>query len=111
MALQGISFGTADEAGSFVNALFDKVALGKDFGESYNRYLAGTREGLKQMKEKLPYTAQAVETAGAIPLGVGKLGQIVAKAPLKAAAVMGGAYGFGAGEGGFKERAGCLPHG
>ncbi len=96
-AFQGLSFGTADE--------IEARAVSLATGRTYDEVLAEIRGGLKAYKEARPAEAMAFEIGGAIlpaflPGGQASLARAAGRAALE-----GGAYAFGSGEGGFSERA------
>ena len=101
-AFQGLTFGTADE----IEARARSLATGRPYSE----VLDEIRGGLKAYKEARPGEALGFEIGGALlpallPGGQGSLARVAGRAALE-----GGAYAFGTGEGGFSERAsGVLP--
>lgn len=98
----GASFGFADEIAAGLGS------LGGD--RTYDEILAGLRRQHEFQQEDAPKAAFAGELAGAVamPMGAlkssGKLGVDMVKGGLTGAGLS-GLYGFGAGEGGFGERA------
>ena len=102
-SLQGLMFGTSDEAEAFLRSKFSN--------QTYDDALAEIRGGLKAYKEEYPLESIGYEIAGAaipalIPGGQGSLLRAGGRAALE-----GGAYAFGSGEGGFQERASNVPIG
>ena len=94
-ALQGLSFGSADELQALASGLYAKFAEGKDFGTAYDETVNAIRSDLKSFREQEPLYAYGSEIAGSIPTAVFG-GARLAKAGLdaiKSAGVMGGAYG------------------
>jgi hypothetical protein len=122
---QGLTFGFADEIEAFVRSAVDSNA-------SYADTLKEVRNKINKFRRDNPAAAYGTEIAGAIlpsiaaafipggqavaastvgrigqaakALGLGKKGQTVAKSAAVGAGGS-GLYGFGAGEGGFKNRA------
>lgn len=116
-AAQGLTFGFADEAKAGVRSAVDwvrgKAGLGPEttLGDAYSRNLDHWRGELDEMRAEDPIAAYGGEVAGAIALpGASmKAGASVGANALRGAkigAASGGVYGFGAGEGGFEDRAG-----
>jgi hypothetical protein len=100
-AAQAVSLGTADEAKAWLQSKF----AGKDYDEA----LTQERNVLSQMREENPVAAYGGEIAGSLllPGAAMKAGASVASNALRmgaAGAGLGGAYGFGAGEGGLGPR-------
>lgn len=100
---QGLSFGTADEIEARARALAT--------GRPYREILDEVRGGLKAYKEARPGEAIAYEVGGALlpallPGGQGSLARAAGRA-----AIEGGLYAFGTGEGGFSERLARVPGG
>lgn len=100
--LQGLTFGAGDEI-----VAAGTSALGPG---TYDQELDRERARLDRGRDKFPKTALASEIGGAItmPLGglksTGKLGLDMARGAATGAGLS-GVYGFGAGEGGFLDRA------
>ena len=130
---QGATFGLADEVGAAgaatggaLKSIVGSVKSGqmpawadvkKAAGESYDRSLAGQREGMKAYAAENPIVSTAAELAGGLGLGgvLAKGGATLLNAakPTYASmvgrgaaegALYGGAYGFGTGEGGLQNR-------
>jgi len=98
--LQGLSFGTADEAEAALRSLMGD--------ETYAENLSDIRSEIKDFAEKNPKTALGLELAGSLPTalaGGAGLARLGVKGAATIAGLEGAAYGFGAGEGGFGERA------
>jgi hypothetical protein len=92
-ALQGISFGTADEAEAFVRSLIGE--------ETYKQERDKIRAGLEKFRSDFPVEAYGTEIAASIPSGVGlarTLGKYGVKGAMKQAGIGGAAYGAGAAE-------------
>lgn len=99
-ALQGFSFGTADEAEAFVRSVIGE--------KSYSENLEKIRSEIKKFQEDSPVLATGAEIAGSIPtalLGGAGLARAGVTGAGKIAGIEGAAYGFGAGEGGIADRA------
>ena len=102
-AFQGLTFGTADE----IEARARSLATGRPYSE----VLDEIRGGLKAYKEARPGEATAFEIGGALvpallPGGQASLARVAGRAALE-----GGAYAFGTGEGGVEERLKRVPGG
>jgi len=100
---QGLTFGTADEIEARARSLTS--------GRPYEEVLDEIRGGLKAYKEARPIESTAYEIGGAaipalIPGGQSSLVRAAGRAALE-----GGAYAFGTGEGGFEERIARVPGG
>ena len=115
-AFQGLSLGTADEIEAAGRALVT--------GRPYEEILNEIRGTLKAYQEARPIEALSAEAGGAVIPAVGAAllapftggASTAAVAPTLArlgtmAALEGGAYAFGTGEGGFAERASRVPGG
>lgn len=114
---QGLTFGGADEAEAWVRS--------KVTGQPYDEILAEVRGQVKAYQEAHPGAALGYEVGGAaLPAIAASLFSGGTATPAVAArmfpmlaklvgigAVEGGAYAFGTGEGGFKERAERVPAG
>lgn len=103
--MQGLTFGTADEIEARARALLT--------GREYSDVLDEIRGGLKAYKEARPIEAMAFEAGGAlapallpIPGAQSSLARVAGRAALE-----GGAYAFGTGEGGAQERLQRVPGG
>lgn len=99
-AAQGLSFGTADEIEAFVRS---KVG-----DRNYSENLEIIRGQVSKFAEENPKLALGAEIAGSLPTalaGGAGLARLGVKGAAKIAGLEGAAYGFGAGEGGFGERA------
>ena len=97
---QGLSFGTADEIEAFVRS---KLGDG-----TYSENLDSIRSEIKTFAEEHPKLALGAEITGSLPtalVGGAGLARLGVKGAAKIAGLEGAAYGFGAGEGGFGERA------
>lgn len=121
-AAQGATLGFADEMKAGVRGAVDyargKVGLGPEttLGDAYSRNLDHWRGELDEMRSEDPIAAYGGEIAGSVVLpgaslkaGAG-LGVNALRLGASGAAT-GGAYSFGAGEGGFAERASDVPLG
>ena len=102
-ALQGLTFGFGDEAVAAIRPYLHE-------GETYDSALKDQRDALAQAREDRPGYAYGGEIAGAMAVPTTVLGQgggLGARIAGSAAtgAGQGALYGFGAGEGGFDERA------
>ena len=102
-ALQGLTFGFGDEAVAAIRPYLHE-------GETYDSALKDQRDALAQARQDRPGYAYGGEIAGAMAVPMGTLGQggglgarVVGSAATGAG--QGALYGFGAGEGGFDERA------
>jgi len=100
---QGLTFGTADE--------IEARAMSLATGRPYEEVLSEIRGRLKAYKEARPIESTAYEIGGAaipalIPGGQSSLVRAAGRAALE-----GGAYAFGTGEGGFEERIARVPGG
>ena len=100
---QGLTFGTADE--------IEARAMSLATGRPYEEVLSEIRGRLKAYKEARPIESTAYEIGGAaipalIPGGQSSLARAAGRAALE-----GGAYAFGTGEGGFEERIARVPGG
>ena len=97
-ALQGLSFGTADEIQGFAKGLYSKFVEGKDFSTAYNETVDDIRSDLKSFREQEPLYAYGSEIVGSLPTALlGGAG--LAKAgvgAVKGAGAMGALYGAGA---------------
>ena len=94
-ALQGLTFGSADELQAIASGLYAKFAEGKDFQTAYNETVNDIRSDLKSFREQEPVYAYGSEIAGSIPtaiFGGAKLAKLGVDA-VKSAGLMGGAYG------------------
>lgn len=94
-ALQGLTFGSADELQAIASGLYSKFVEGKDFQTAYDETVNSIRSDLKSFREQEPLYAYGSEIAGSLPTAIlGGAG--LAKAGLgavKSAGLMGGAYG------------------
>ena len=102
-AFQGLTFGAADE----IEARARSLATGRPYSE----VLDEIRGGLKAYKQARPGEATAFEIGGALvpallPGGQASLARVAGRAALE-----GGAYAFGTGEGGLEERLKRVPGG
>lgn len=115
---QGATFGFGDEITAGEAAVLGKTPEGgwfdysRPIGERYDRALEAERAQNDQFRKDNLVSSTAAEIAGAViapgaPLRAVKSGNVFARAAKSAgiAGVEGGVYGFGAGEGGFDERA------
>ena len=115
-AAQGLTLGTSDEAFAYARSLME--------GRPYEDVLNEERGILKSYQEARPIEAIAAEAGGAVVPAVGAAllapftggASTAAVAPTLGrlagmAALEGGAYAFGTGEGGFAERASRVPGG
>ena len=94
-ALQGLSFGSADELQGLVAGLYSKFAEGKDFQTAYNETVDAIRSDLKSFREEEPLYAYGSEIVGSLPtaiFGGAKLAKAGVDA-IKSAGLMGGTYG------------------
>ena len=97
-ALQGLSFGTADEIQGFAKGLYSKFVEGKDFNTAYNETVSDIRSDLKSFREQEPLYAYGSEIVGSLPtaiLGGAGLARAGVGA-VKGAGAMGALYGAGA---------------
>lgn len=110
---QGATVGHGDELTALLEGLGvgdflrgTNYTEGRSFDEVYDTRLAQERQKLESFRETDPVAAIGGEIAGAGPMMIaGPLmsgGRLV---PLAEGLLLGGAYGFGAGEGGLAERA------
>ena len=124
-ALQGLSFGFADEIEGVMSGLGYGLASlnsnwnkrGESFGEAFKRGYTQTRDmrrnQLQEGSEKAPVLTRSMEAIGATVSPLNKIGQVSNFAPraVKTARGMaksvagGAAYGLGAGEGDMREQA------
>lgn len=102
-AAQGLTFGTADEIEAF------GVSLAT--GRPYEEVLDEVRGKLKAYKEARPLESAAFEIGGAVVPALIPGGQSSLLRAAGRAALEGGAYAFGTGEGGLQERAMRVPAG
>lgn len=113
---QGASYGGGDEIVAAGAAGLNRLT-GKDpdrsFGELYDAYLSNERQKIGQFRKDSPVLAYGSEIAGAIPTamalpGLGTGGALPSQMVRGGAeaALHGAGYGYLAGEGGAKERAG-----
>ena len=102
-AMQGVTFGFADELEARARALAT--------GRPYDEILGELRGQLKAYKEARPLEAMAYEIGGAFLPALAPGGQASLMRAAGRAAVEGGAYAFGTGEGGLAERAARVPGG
>jgi len=100
---QGLSFGTADE----IEARARSLATGRPYSE----VLGEIRGGLKAYKEARPGEAIGFEVGGALLPALLPGGQASLARAAGRAALEGGAYAFGTGEGGVEERLKRVPGG
>ena len=97
-ALQGLSFGTADEIQGFARALYAKFIDGDDFNTAYSDTVNEIRSDLKSFREQEPLYAYGSEIVGSLPtaiLGGAGLARAGVGA-VKGAGAMGALYGAGA---------------
>lgn len=97
-ALQGLTFGTADEIQGFAKGLYSKFVEGKDFNTAYNETVSDIRSDLKSFREQEPLYAYGSEIVGSLPtaiLGGAGLARAGVGA-VKGAGAMGALYGAGA---------------
>lgn len=115
-AMQGVTFGGADEAEAWARSTF--------MGEDYDDALADVRGKLEEYRGARPWEALGFEAGGAaLPAIIGSVftggGSTTAAFPtiarlgkmLGIGAAEGAAYGFNTGEGGFANRASRIPGG
>lgn len=105
-ARQGVTFGFGDEINAGVRAAGDFLG-GQPFGESYDKRLEHERGLLEQTREESPAISLGGEVGGAVlPALLTGGGSLPISAGKGAALGAGytGAYAFGEGEGGAKER-------
>lgn len=114
--VQGATFGAGDELVAGGAAALDSVFRGDDFGDAYDQRLSRERNRINQFRDSNPVLAYGSEIAGSIPTAIAPIGPLArvaqgGSATAKMAggalvgATQGGAYGFNAGEGGFRNRA------
>ena len=108
-ALQGLTFGAGDEIVAGGNAVIDSLVSNVGIGEAYDQRLNQARNFERAFKASHPVIGGGLEVAGALrnPVRLFKGGGSLLTKALKGAgegAVMGGAYGFGSGEGSAGER-------
>tara|TARA_Y100000114_G_C11737332_1_gene316971 strand:+ start:25 stop:1536 length:1512 start_codon:yes stop_codon:yes gene_type:complete len=99
---QGLLFGFGDEVEAFARA----ITTDKNYDES----LQQVRSEIESFRQQAPAAAYGSEILGSIPStiltgGAGLAGRVGLQGPGRIAALQGGAYGFGASEGNFGERA------
>lgn len=117
-AVSGLSFGLADEVGSYGNALIDEglelfgLAEPATFGQRQESYQEGFRDRLKEYQQQRPIESLAVEAGAGMLLPGGQIKAAKSLSniqKLKRAAKIGAGYGglagFGYAEGGASERA------
>ena len=98
--LQGLSFGTADEAEAAFRSLMGD--------ETYAENVKEIRNEIKQFAKENPKTAIGLEIAGSLPTAIAGgagLARLGVKGALKVAGIEGAAYGAGSAEGGVLDRA------
>jgi len=98
--LQGLSFGTADEAEAALRSLMGD--------ETYAENLSDIRSEIKDFAEKNPKTALGLELAGSLPTalaGGAGLARLGVKGAAKIAGLEGAAYAAGSAEGDAVDRA------
>ena len=98
-ALQGATFGFADEIGAGIAAVPASVATGRPLGETYrdmHTSLAGERE---QYQKAHPGEALGLEVAGAIPTGLASGAKVLGAKALANVPRWAATAGVGAGEG------------
>lgn len=98
--LQGLSFGTADEAEAAFKSLMGD--------ETYAENVKEIRNEIKQFAKENPKTAIGLEIAGSLPTAIAGgagLARLGVKGALKVAGIEGAAYGAGSAEGGVLDRA------
>jgi len=100
---QGMAFGAGDE----IEARARSLATGRPYEEVLNEI----RGKLKAYQEARPIESTAYEIGGAIVPAIVPGGQSSLLRAAGRAAVEGGAYAFGTGEGGFEERLARVPGG
>ena len=108
-SLQGLTFGAGDEIVAGGNALIDALTSDIGIGDAYDQRLNQARNFEKAFKTSHPIIGGGLEVAGALrnPVRLFKGGGSLLTKALKGAgegAVMGGAYGFGSGEGSAGKR-------
>lgn len=105
-ALQGASFGAADEVGAALLSVPAALKTGTSVGDAYSGILGNLSEERKEFKEENPYSALAAELAGGVATGAlsaskmagskilnKALGKINMGGPLTKTAVIGGTQG------------------
>ena len=98
--LQGLSFGTADEAEAAFRALMGD--------QTYAENIKEIRNEIKQFAKENPKTALGLEIAGSLPTAIAGgagLARLGVKGALKVAGIEGAAYGAGSAEGDALDRA------
>ena len=98
--LQGLSFGTADEAEAAFRALMGD--------QTYAENVKEIRNEIKQFAKENPKTALGLEIAGSLPTAIAGgagLARLGVKGALKVAGIEGAAYGAGSAEGDALDRA------
>ena len=98
--LQGLSFGTADEAEAAFRALMGD--------QTYAENVKEIRNEIKQFAKENPKTALGLEIAGSLPtaiVGGAGLARLGVKGAFKVAGIEGAAYGAGSAEGDALDRA------
>ena len=101
-ALQGATFGFADEIGAGIAAVPASVATGRPLGETYrdmHTSLAGERE---QYQKAHPGEALGLEVAGAIPTGLASGAKVLGAKALANVPRWAATAGVGAGEGALR---------
>lgn len=114
-ALQGATFGLADEYGAAVRSLPTLLPGGRKFGDAYRENVDAARTGLEQFREDHPVASIATELGGAVAgglyvgtaAGIGNAGAATAGVGRSIAqgAAAGAVAGAGAAEGGVGNRA------
>lgn len=102
--LQGLTLGAGDEITAGLVSPIRMALHGESLPEAYDAGLGLARQNLRQVEQHSPKTSALQETIGAVASPVGKLKYVKRLGPLARALVEGGAYGFGAGEGGLADR-------
>jgi hypothetical protein len=69
-ALQGVSFGFADEIESGLTAGFESLVKGEDFSKRYEERIKKEREELKRLEEKFPVQFISGELIGAVAVPI-----------------------------------------
>lgn len=122
-SVQGATLGFGDEITAGVGAIPQALMTGQSIPEAYGQILQGERQRIGEFKEQSPWISGLSEVGGAIGSGVVAAPAMGIKAltqggrlatGLKAAGIggiSGGAYAFGAGEGGAEERLEEIPTG
>ena len=98
--LQGLSFGTADEAEAAFRALMGD--------QTYAENVKEIRNEIKQFAKENPKTALGLEIAGSLPTAIAGgagLARLGVRGALKVAGIEGAAYGAGSAEGDALDRA------